>query len=137
MAVLRAVIDSMVFDAIVEERDGLRAVDHLTRTGRLQLLAAATTMEEIAAVSDEEHRRRLRKVRVLVLPPPRPHPAFRDLMRCVGVSESDARIALTAAEHDVPLVTEDRDLRAAAAEHLPDLVVWRWAEDLRPRIASL
>jgi predicted nucleic acid-binding protein len=135
--VLRAVIDSMVFDAIVSERDGLRAVDRLTNRGRLQLLAAATTMDEIAAVADEEHRRQLRKVRVLVLPPPRPHIAFRDLMRAPGVSESDARIALTALEHGVPLVTEDGDLRAAAAEHLPELVLWRWAEDLRPRIAAL
>lgn len=134
---MRAVIDSMVFDAIVDERDGLRAVDRLTNLGRLQLLAAATTMTEIAAVADEEHRRRLQKVRVLVLPPPQPHIAFRDLMRAPGVGESDARIALTALEHDAPLVTEDRDLRAAAAEHLPDLVLWRWVDDLRPRIVAL
>jgi predicted nucleic acid-binding protein len=135
--VVRAVIDSMVFDAIVEERDGLRAVDRLTNAGRLQLLAAATTMAEIAAVADEEHRRRLQKVRVLVLPPPQPHVAFRGLMRAPGVGESDARIALTAAEHGVPLVTEDRDLRVAAAAHLPELILWRWADDLRPRIAAL
>jgi predicted nucleic acid-binding protein len=134
--VVRAVIDSMIFDAIVSERDGLRAVDRLTNLGRLQLMAAAATMDEIAAVADEEHRRRLRKVRVLVLPP-QPHIAFRDLMRSPGVSESDARIALTALEHGVPLVTEDGDLRAAAAEHLPGLVLWRWADDLRPQIAGL
>jgi predicted nucleic acid-binding protein len=135
--VVRAVIDSMIFDAIVAERDGLRAVDRLTNLGRLQLLAAATTMDEVAAVADEEHRRQLGKVRVLVLPPPRPHIAFRDLMRSPGLSESDARIALTALEHGVPLVTEDGDLRDAATEHLPDLVLWRWAEDRRPRIAAL
>jgi predicted nucleic acid-binding protein len=135
--VVRAVIDSMVFDAIVAERDGLRAVDRLTNLGRLQLLAAAVTMAEIAAVADDEHRRRLAKVRVLVLPPPRPHIALRGLMSSVGVGESDARIALTAAEHDVPLVTEDRDLRAAAAAHLPELILWRWGDDLRPRIAAL
>jgi predicted nucleic acid-binding protein len=134
--VVRAVIDSMIFDALVSERDGMRAVDRLTNLGRLQLLAAATTMDEIAAVADEEHRRQLRKVRVLVLPPPRPHVAFRDLMRAPGVSESDARIALTALEHGVPLVTEDADQRAAAAQHLPDLELWRWADDLRPRIAA-
>jgi predicted nucleic acid-binding protein len=137
VAVVRAVIDSMVFDAIAEERDGLRAVDRLTTLGRVELLAAAATMTEIAAVADAERRRRLQKVRVLVLPPPRPHVAFRGLMRAPGVGESDARIALTAAEHGVPLVTEDRDLRAAAAEHLPDLVLWRWAADLRPRLAAL
>jgi predicted nucleic acid-binding protein len=135
--VLRAVIDSMVFDAILDEHDGLRAVDRLTRRGRLRLLAAAATMDEIAAVADAERRRGLQRVRVLVLPPPRPHIAFRGLMRAPGVGESDARIALTAVEHGVPLVTEDRDLRAAAAEHLPVLVLWRWADDLRPRIAAL
>ena len=84
MAVLRALIDSMVFDAIADERDGLRAVDRLTNTGRLQLLAAATSMAEIAAVADAERRRRLQKVRVLVLPPPSPSVVFRDLMRAPG-----------------------------------------------------
>src|SRR4051812_19976360 len=127
----------MVFDEIAADLDCLRAVDRLTNGGRLQLLAAAWTMEEIAAVADAEHPRRLQKVRVLVLPPPRPHIALRGLMSSVGVGEPDARIALTAAEYAVPLVTEDRDLRAAVAEHLPELVVWRWAEDLRPRIAEL
>jgi predicted nucleic acid-binding protein len=134
---LRALIDSMVFDEIVAERDGLRAVDRLTNRGRLQLLAAATTMLELAEVADEEHRRRLLKVRVLVLPPPQPHVAFRGLMTSQGVGESDARIALTAAEHEVPLVTEDRDLRAAVTAHLPGLELWTWADDLRPRIAAL
>jgi hypothetical protein len=131
---LRCVIDSMVFDEIAGERDGLRVVDRLTNAGRLQLLAAAQTMDEIAAVADAEHRRRLQKVRVLVLPPPRPHIAFRGLMSAPGVGEVDARVALTAVEHGVPLVTEDRDLRAAATEHLPELELWHWAQDLRPRI---
>ncbi len=134
---LRCVIDSMVFDEIAAQPDCLRRVDRLTNAGRLELLAAARTMDELAAVADDEHRRRLRRVRVLVLPPPRPHIAFRALMSAPGVGETDARIALTAAEHGVPLVTEDRDLRRAAAAALPQLVVWRWADDLRPRIAAL
>ena len=40
------------------------------------------------------------------------------------------------AEHDVPLVTEDRALREAAETVLPGLVLWRWPE-LEDRIAAL
>jgi predicted nucleic acid-binding protein len=137
---LRCVIDSMVFDAIADDRALLDEVDRLTRARRLELLAALETMEEIAATPDEDHRRRLRKVRVLVVPPPSSARGDRRLARMragVGVSEEDARIAVTAAAHGVPLVTEDRDLAAAAAAHLPDTPIWHWLTDLLPRIEEL
>jgi predicted nucleic acid-binding protein len=137
---LRCVIDSMVFDAIAQDRALLDEVDRLTRARRLELLAALETMEEIAATPDEEHRRRLRKVRVLVVPPPFSARADRRLERLrasAGVSEEDARIAVTAAAQGVPLVTEDRDLRLAVAAHLPDTPLWRWLTDLLPRIREL
>jgi predicted nucleic acid-binding protein len=137
---LRCVIDSMVFDAIAQERTLLDEVDRLTRARRLELLAALETMEEIAATPDAEHRRRLRRVRVLVVPPPSSARSDRRLARMrasPGVSDEDARIAVTAAAHGVPLVTEDRDLRRAAAAHLPETPLWHWAQDLLPRIEAL
>jgi hypothetical protein len=128
----------MVFDEIAAEPQLLALVDRLTSARRLALLAATETIAEIAATPDRAHRRRLQRVRVLVVPPPDPDgdpTLLARLHRSTGVS--DARIALTAAAQGVPLVTEDRDLRLAVAAHVPDLPLWRWAPDLRPRIAAL
>jgi predicted nucleic acid-binding protein len=80
-------------------------------------------------------------VRVLVVPPADEADAavrarLAVLRASTGVSDEDARIALAAAAQGTPLVTEDRALRVAAAEHVPGLAVWAWA-DLRPRIAAL
>lgn len=138
---VRCLIDSMVFDAIVAEPGMPAEVDRLTRARSLELLAAAETMEEIAAVADEEHRRRLQRVRVFVVPPVDVEAArwagvFASLLRARGVSEEDARIALAAAAREVPLVTEDRDLREAVAALLPRVALWTWAADLRPRIVA-
>ncbi len=47
--VLRCLIDSMVFDAVVAEPGLLADVDRLTSARRLELLAAAETMREIGA----------------------------------------------------------------------------------------
>ena len=135
MPTLRCLIDSMVFDAVAADRELLALVDRLTRRRALELLAAAETMEEIAAVADLEHRRQLQRVRVLVVPP-----ANGDARRLVahrGVSDEDARIALAAAREGVPLVTEDRDLREAIVLHLPEVVPWAFADDLLPRLAAL
>jgi predicted nucleic acid-binding protein len=134
------VIDSMVFDGIAAEPQLLAVVDRLTSSRRLELLAAADTMTEVAATPDLAYRRRLQRVRVLVLPPPDPedHPTvLSDLRASTGVSIEDANIALTAAAHGVPLVTEDRDLRLAITTHLPHLTLWRWTANLRPRITAL
>jgi predicted nucleic acid-binding protein len=130
----------MVFDAIAAEPRLLADVDRLTSSGRLELLAATETIAEIAATPDRAHRRRLQRVRVLVVPPADNHgepTLLRQLRASTGVSDDDARIALSAAAQGVPLVTEDRDLRLAVAAHLPHLPLWRWASDLRPRIAAL
>jgi hypothetical protein len=139
MPVLRCLIDSMVFDSIAVEPQMLAVVDRLTSARHLELLAALETMAEIAATPEPAHRRRLQRVRVLVVAPPGPpaRPHLARMRSSVGVSEEDARIAMAAAIHDVPLVTEDRDLRLATTEHLPDLTLWRWATDLRPRIVAL
>jgi predicted nucleic acid-binding protein len=138
---LRCVIDSMVFDAIAAEPGLTVAVDRLTSAGRVELLAALDTMREIAATPDPGHRRALRRVRVLVVPPPDPAdpatgPLFARLRGSTGVGDGDARIAMAAAAQGVPLVTEDRDLRLAAEAQLPGLVLWRWRDDLRPRILA-
>jgi predicted nucleic acid-binding protein len=134
--VLRALIDSMVFDAIAAEPELLHRVDCLTRRRALELLAAAETMLEVAATPDRAHRRRLQRVRVLVVPPA-DGPVVRRLLAERGVSDHDARIAAAAAANGVPLVTEDRDLRLAAAAHVPGLALWTWDADLRPRIEGL
>ncbi len=142
MPALRCLIDSMVFDAIAAEPELSREVDRLTSARRLELLAAAETMREVGRTPDRAHRRRLQRVRVLVVAPAVPGDAaspgeLHGLLRSPGVSDADTRIALAAAVHGVPLVTEDRDLRAAIAAHLPRLRTWTWAGDLCPRIASL
>lgn len=132
---MRCVIDSMVFDAIAADRDLLVLIDRLTRRRALELLATPETMAELDAVPDEEHRRRLQKVRVLVIPPAdAPAPA---VLAWRGVGDEDARIAAAAAREGVPLVTEDRDLRDAVAAHLPALETWTFARDLLPRIRRL
>jgi predicted nucleic acid-binding protein len=140
--VLRCLIDSMVFDAIAADPALLGDVDRLTRSRRLELLAAAETMLEIGATPDRAHRRRLQAVRVLVVPPvaaadPATARLLASLVAEPGVSQEDARIAAAAAAHGVPLVTEDRDLRLAAAFHLPGLALWDWVGDLAPRLAAL
>jgi predicted nucleic acid-binding protein len=130
----------MVFDAIAAEPRLLADVDRLTSAGRLELLAATETIAEIAATPDRAHRRRLQRVRVLVVPPvdgDGDPTVLGQLRASTGVSDDDARIALSAAAQGVPLVTEDGDLRLAVAAHLPRLPLWRWATDLRPRIAAL
>jgi predicted nucleic acid-binding protein len=142
MAVLRCLIDSMVFDAVVAEPDLLADVDRLTSARRLELLAAAETMREIGATPDPARRRLLQRVRVLVLPPADVRDVatrwvLGDLHGSPGVSDEDARIAAAAAVLGVPLVTEDRDLRQAAATHLTHMPLWSWEGDLRPRITAL
>lgn len=139
---LRCLIDSMVFDAIAAEPELSREIDRLTSARRLELLAAAETMREVGRTPDRAYRRRLQRVRVLVVAPAMPGDAaapeeLQRLLRSPGVSDEDTRIALAAAVHGVPLVTEDRDLRAAVAAHLPRLRTWTWAGELRPRIVAL
>ena len=140
IAGLRCLIDSMIFDAIDDA--GLTAlVDRLTSARRLELLATPTSIAQVAAIPDPARRRRLRRVRVLVVPPADGDPSVHDLLAALrhnpGVGHDDALIAAAAAIHNVPLVTEDRDLGAAVAEHLPRVPVWRWAADLRPAIIAL
>ncbi len=132
----------MIFDAIAAEDELLAETDRLTATRGLELLAAAETMWEIGRIRDRRRRRRLQQVRVRVIPPatvrwPETRRLVAALMSSPGVSDFDARIGVSAAFHRVPLVTEDRDLRAGMAEHLADVAVWSWEEDLRPRLAAL
>lgn len=131
----------MVFDAIVDE-GRLELVERLTARREVELLAALATMQELERVPDRQRRRTLQRVRVLVVAPPdEADPAVRrlgDRLRASpAISDEDAAIALTAAAHGAPLVTEDRDLRRAAAEHLPELALWTWLTDLEPRLRHL
>ncbi len=141
MAAVRCLIDSMVFDAIVDA-ELLDVVDRLTSARQLELLAALETMQEIGRTPLRDRRRLLQRVRVLVVPPPdETQPAVRALAARVraspGISDEDASIALTADLHGAPLVTEDRALREATGIHLPGLERWRWATDLEPRLRAL
>lgn len=126
----------MVFDAIADGKL-LGRVDRLTRARAVELLAALETMQEVARTPDPERRRRLQRVRVLVVAPPDPDDrgsgTLLDRLRASpGVSDEDARIAVTALVHDAPLVTEDRELRVAAEAHVPALRLWTWAGELEP-----
>jgi len=141
MEPLRCLIDSMIFDAIAGEPDLLALLGRLTNAGRVELLAAPASIAQVAATPDEYHRARLRRVRVLVVPPidpddPAAVAALLRLLRHPGIDEVDARIAATAIREGVPLVTEDRALRAAIATVAPDLELWGWPHDLRPRLLA-
>jgi predicted nucleic acid-binding protein len=141
MPPVRCLIDSMIFDAIAAEPELLALVDRLTSARRLELLAAPVSLVQVEATPDAERRRRLQRVRVLVVPPAGDGPAGRELLGALqarrGVDRDDALIAAAAAREGVPLVTEDRDLRAAAAASLPEVALWTWADDLRPRVLAL
>jgi predicted nucleic acid-binding protein len=138
MGPLRCVIDSMVFDSIADEPELLALVDRMTSAGSLELLAAAVSIDQVSATPNLARRKRLRRVRVLVVPPAGERDQVRRaLFATPGVDEADALIAAAAAAHDVPLVTEDRDLRLAVANTLPRIPLWTWARDLRPRILEL
>lgn len=135
---LRALIDSMIFDAIAATDNLLGAVDRATSAGLLELLADTVSVEQVAATPDGYHRGRLRRVRVLVVPPvPESDAAVMALERCRGVDIEDALIAAAAWAQRVPLVTADRDLQVAAAAVLPGLEQWTWPGDLEPRITAL
>src|SRR4051812_39578941 len=132
----------MIFDAVAAEPDLLRDVDRLTSAGGVELLAPLETVREVAAVPDRGRRRALQRVRVLVVPPadrrdPEVRRALGRLEQAPGISGRDARIALAAAVRGVPLATEDRNLRRAVADQLPQVAVWGWASDLRPRILAV
>jgi predicted nucleic acid-binding protein len=141
MPALRCLIDSMIFDAVAAEAGLASDVDRLTSAGRLELLAAPTSIVQVAATPDPARRRLLQRVRVLVVPPAGARAASREavlaLRRAPGVGYDDALIGAAAAEQDVPLVTEDRALAFAAARLRPPVEVWRWEADLRPRIDAL
>jgi predicted nucleic acid-binding protein len=132
----------MIFDAVADEPGLLELVDRLTSARRLELLAAPTSIAQVAATPDPERRRRLQKVRVLVVPPaddadPVARATLAALRAARGVGWDDALIGAAAAAHAVPLVTEDRALAAAAAAADPPVAVWGWAGGLRPRILAL
>lgn len=141
MSPLRCLIDSMIFDEIAGDPDILALVVRLTNARMVELLAAPASIAQVAATPDEYHRARLRRVRVLVVPPVDPDdPAamaiLARLLANPGIDEVDARIAATAIVQGVPLVTEDRGLRAAIGDAAPGLALWDWAHDLRPRILA-
>lgn len=137
MEPLRCLIDSMIFDAIAEEPALLDAVDRLTSAGRLQLLADTVSVQQVAATPPSYHRNELRRVRVLVVPPAEDDPAVAALAGTPGVDLADALIAVAARAQHVPLVTEDGALRRAVAELMPEVELWDWAGELRPRLVAL
>jgi predicted nucleic acid-binding protein len=137
MAALRCLIDSMVFDAIADE-DLLPTVDRLTSAHALELLADVVGIAQVAAIPDPARRKRLQRVRVLVVPPVGERdPVVAALRAERGIDREDALVAAAAAAQGVPLVTEDRALRAAVAHRLPGTPCWTWAGDLRPRLREL
>lgn len=138
MEPLRCLVDSMIFDAIALEGELLEAVGRLTSAGQLELLADTVSVEQVAATPHDYHRGLLRRVRVLVVPPVAEDDALvLALAGRTGVDLEDALIAAAARAQAVPLVTEDRDLRAACEALVPELVLWTWDADLRPRLIAL
>jgi predicted nucleic acid-binding protein len=102
-------IDSMMFDRLVEDADAFDAVSQAIRERRIALFTTPVQEEQIAAIPDPVRRKQLRRLPREVVPPavvvegPLKHVA-------------DTVIAQTARARCDVLVTEDRRLAEEAAE---------------------
>ena len=118
---MRAMLDTMVFDALEADPDGLLAVREAVRRHRLALLSTPVQEAQLAAVPDPARRKRLQRA------------VPREAVPAVGLAPYDvgrhaadnAILDTTIARADV-LVTEDRRLAEAAAAEL--VQVWRVAD---------
>jgi predicted nucleic acid-binding protein len=114
---LRAMIDTMVFDRLVDDPEAFEAVKHALRERRLALFTTPVQEAQLAAVSDPRRRKQLRTVPREVLPPA---DGMIDVDRPRHLA--DAMIATTALARCDLLVTEDRRLTERALAQ--GLEVW-------------
>jgi hypothetical protein len=137
-------VDSMIFDAIVDEPGMLDRIRAANDAGQLDLFATSVSERQIAAVPDPKRRALLQMVPVTYvgtagfvldysrldvdrLGPAEPIEAIAGgKQRELG----DGLIAATAAWDGVPLVTLDRRLQNRTRRELSHVKIWSW-EDLR------
>ncbi len=101
---MRAMIDTMVFDRLVDDPEAFEAIAQAVRERRLALFTTPVQEAQLAAVADPRRRKQLRTVPREVLPTR--DDAVADGRRHVA----DAMIADTALARCDLLVTEDRRL---------------------------
>jgi predicted nucleic acid-binding protein len=101
---LRAMIDTMVFDRVVDDPEAFEAMSQAVRERRLALFTTPVQEAQVAAVSDPRRRKQLRTVPREVLP------TSSDVAADGRRHVADAMIAETALARCDLLVTEDRRL---------------------------
>jgi predicted nucleic acid-binding protein len=101
---LRAMIDTMIFDRLVDDPEAFAAVGQAVRERRLALFTTPVQEAQVAAVADPRRRKQLRTVPREVLP------ARNDAVADGRRHIADAIIADTALARCDLLVTEDRRL---------------------------
>lgn len=116
-------IDTNVFDRLVDDPDALDSVVEAVRERRLALLTTPVQEAQIAAVPDPVRRKRLRRVPREVVPPaPAVGAEFAAVQQGRTKHTADAVIAETAWTRCDVLVTEDARLAERAGER--GLDVW-------------
>jgi predicted nucleic acid-binding protein len=127
---MRAMIDTMVFDRLVDDPEAFAAVAQAVREHRLALFTTPIQEAQVAAVADPRRRKQLRTVPREVVPTR--GDAVADGRRHVA----DAMIAETARARCDVLVTEDRRLteRAQGVEvwNVDRLLAWVAQASNRP-----
>ena len=114
---LKAMIDTMVFDRIVDEPGALEAVTDAIRHSQLALYTTQVQEAQVAAVRDARRRKRLQVVPREVVP------AVVNALYAGGNKHAaDTMIAGAAIERCNVLVTEDRRLTERSIEQ--GLEVW-------------
>lgn len=102
-------LDTMVFDAVAEAPDDVRAaLEQRVRDGELTLFTTTVQEQQLAAIPDPSRRKTLRRLHREVLPPEDPGAVL-------DRHHADATIAATARARCDVLVTEDRWLAEHAA----------------------
>jgi hypothetical protein len=101
---LRAMIDTMVFDRLVDDPEAFETVKRALRERRLALLTTPVQEAQIAAVRDPRRRKQLRTVPREVVP------TRGDVAAAGRRHLADAMIADAALARSDLLVTEDRRL---------------------------
>lgn len=154
---LRLMIDSMIFDKLIEDQRVLRALKELTEEGRVEVLVTHVQHDQLRATPDSQKRRRLLEVAGKVVPT---HGVVvgvsgigearladdqaMSVLRGVGERGQgrarrrhmiDALIAATAEKEADLIVTDDQKLRARLRSMDMRVGVWTW-ERMRTHILA-